>query len=247
MAVVGLISRDDESACREEVERLSTQCRDNNVSLSVDKAKEITVDFRRTRPAHTPLSNNGTAVEIVRSTKFLSVDITEELTWTKNTTSLLKKAQQRLYFLRRLKEANLPPPILTMFYRGTIGSVLTNCITICYGSSNKSDHKGLQRVVKTAENIMGCLSLPYKPLFANSVSTRSAALCRTHHIPHMVISHSSHLREDTAASEPGLPGCVAVFTPRLSGSSTPCCPTRIPHSASSLPQPPLNPQLKATD
>ncbi len=59
-------------------------------------------------------------VERVSSTKFLGVHITEDLTWTTNTMSLSKKAQQRLHFLRRLKRASLPPPILTTFYRAPL-------------------------------------------------------------------------------------------------------------------------------
>ncbi len=51
---------------------------------------------------------------------FLGVHITEDLTWTTNTMSLSKKAQQRLHFLRRLKRASLPPPILTTFYRAPL-------------------------------------------------------------------------------------------------------------------------------
>ncbi|KAK3533098.1 hypothetical protein QTP70_006780 [Hemibagrus guttatus] len=70
-----------------------------------------------------------------------------------------KKAQQRLYFLRRLRKANLPPPILTVFYRGTIESVLSSCITAWFGNCTVSDHKTLQRVVRTAEKIIG-VSLP---------------------------------------------------------------------------------------
>ncbi|KAL0190009.1 hypothetical protein M9458_017108 [Cirrhinus mrigala] len=150
-----LISGNNESAYREEVKRLSDWCRDNNLSLNVDKTKEIIVDFRRTHPAHLPLSINGSAVEIVRSTKFLGVHITEELTWTDNTTSLTKKAQQRLHFLRRLKRASLHPSILITFYKGTTESVLTSCITTWYGNCNAFDRKRLQRIVKTAENIIG--------------------------------------------------------------------------------------------
>ncbi|KAK3562375.1 hypothetical protein QTP86_033422, partial [Hemibagrus guttatus] len=86
--------------------------------------------------------NDESPVEIVKSTKFLGVHLAEDLTWSLNTTSISKKAQQRLYFLRRLRKAHLPPPILTMFYRGTI-----------------SDRKTLQRIVSTAEKIG--LSLPY--------------------------------------------------------------------------------------
>ncbi|KAK3533172.1 hypothetical protein QTP70_012425 [Hemibagrus guttatus] len=45
--VVGLISKNDESAYREEVQRLTAWCKDNNLSLNVEKTKEMVVDFRR--------------------------------------------------------------------------------------------------------------------------------------------------------------------------------------------------------
>ncbi len=75
----------------------------------------------------------SSTVERVSSTIFMGVHIKEDLTWTTNTTSLSKKAQQCLYFLRRLKSASLPPPILTTFYRGTI-TILRPAINI-YSSS----------------------------------------------------------------------------------------------------------------
>ncbi len=81
--------------------------------------------------------------------------ITEDLTWTTNVTSLNKKGQQHLHFLRRLKRASLPPPILTTFYRGTIESVLTTCITVWYGNCSAADRKTLQRTVNTAAKIIG--------------------------------------------------------------------------------------------
>ncbi len=46
-----------------------------------------------------PLTIDSSTVERVSSTKFLGVHITEDLTWTTNTMSLSKKAQQRLHFL----------------------------------------------------------------------------------------------------------------------------------------------------
>ncbi len=81
---------------------------------------------------HPSLTIDTSTVERVSSTKFLGVYIKENLTWTTNTTSLSKKAQQRLHFLCWLKRASLPPPILTTFYRGTIESVLTSCFTVWY-------------------------------------------------------------------------------------------------------------------
>ncbi|KAK3556653.1 hypothetical protein QTP70_011929 [Hemibagrus guttatus] len=81
--------------------------------------KEIVVDFRRTQSDHSPLNINRSNVEIIKSTKFLGVRLAEDLTWSLNTSSITKKAQQRLYFLRRLRKAHFPPLILTTFYRAS--------------------------------------------------------------------------------------------------------------------------------
>ncbi len=111
------------------------------------------LDFRRRNSVdHSPLTIDSSTVERVSSTKFLGVHITEDLTWT--TMSLSKKAQQHLHFLRRLKRASLPPPILTTFYRGTIESVLTSCITVWYGNCSAADRKTLQWTVNTAAKII---------------------------------------------------------------------------------------------
>ncbi|KAI3358262.1 hypothetical protein L3Q82_003261 [Scortum barcoo] len=100
-------------------------------------------------------STTGAAVERVSSTNFLGVHISDDLSWTTNTASLAKKAQQRLYFLRKLKRASAPPPIMTTFYRGTIESILTSCITVWGGSYTVHNRKALQRIVRTAERIIG--------------------------------------------------------------------------------------------
>ncbi len=131
--------------------RLAGWCCDNNLFLNVEKTKEIVVDFRRvhTRPA--PLTNNSATVKRLSSTKFLGVHITEDLSWTNNTAALAKKAHQRLYFLRKLRRARAPAPLMCTFYRGTIESILTSYITVWYGDNNASCRKSLQRIVRAAE------------------------------------------------------------------------------------------------
>ncbi|KAK3507258.1 hypothetical protein QTP70_012937 [Hemibagrus guttatus] len=79
--VVGLISKNDESAYREEVQRLTAWCKANNLSLNVDKTKEMVVDFRRAQSDHSPLNIDGSNVEMVKSTKFLNVHLAENLNW----------------------------------------------------------------------------------------------------------------------------------------------------------------------
>lgn len=53
--VVGLISKNDESACRDEVKQLTDWC--NNLSLNMSKTKEMIVDFWKPRSEELTATN----------------------------------------------------------------------------------------------------------------------------------------------------------------------------------------------
>lgn len=124
--VVGLVSKDEESAYREEMQQLMDWCRFNNLSLNEQNTKEMTVPFRRLWSHHTPLNTKGSSVNIVKNTKLLSV----HLSWSLSPSFMIKKAQQHLYFLQELKNVHLSQPIVTAFHRETIKSILSSYITI---------------------------------------------------------------------------------------------------------------------
>ena len=56
--MVGLITDNDETACRE-VRDLAVWCQDNNLSLNVIKTKEMIVDYRKMRTEHAPILCRG--------------------------------------------------------------------------------------------------------------------------------------------------------------------------------------------
>uniref|UniRef100_A0A3Q3G1R3 Reverse transcriptase domain-containing protein n=1 Tax=Labrus bergylta TaxID=56723 RepID=A0A3Q3G1R3_9LABR len=182
-AVIGLISNNDDTAYREEVQHLAAWCADNNLLLNTSKTKEIIVDFRRERGSmHNPIHINGMAVERVSSFKFLGTHITEDLSWSTNTSSLVKKAHQRLFFLRTLKRHHLSSAVLMNFYRCVIESILTSSVSVWYGNCSVADRMALQRVVKTAQHITRC------PLPAIEDVQRTRCLRRAHGI----LKDSSH-------------------------------------------------------
>ncbi|KAK3510736.1 hypothetical protein QTP70_021327 [Hemibagrus guttatus] len=84
--VIGLISDNDETAYSSEVQHLVAWCADNNLLLNTSKSKELIVDFRREKGrTHDPIHINRMAVEHVSNFKFLGTHISEDLSWTTNT------------------------------------------------------------------------------------------------------------------------------------------------------------------
>ncbi len=153
--VIGLISNNDEGAYRDEVENLSIWCHSNNLSLNVEKTKELIIDFRRTKTVKFVVCINNIPVEIVSSFKFLGIQITDTLSWSLNTSCVVKRAQQRLYFLRCLKKYSMSMKTLINFYQATIESILTGCILVWFGNTTAQDCKHLTKIVKTASKIIG--------------------------------------------------------------------------------------------
>lgn len=187
--LVGLITNGDETHYRKEVELLTRWCKDNNLLLNISKTKEIVVSFQKGHTQHPPLTIDGTAVERVSSTKFLGVHISDDLSWTTNTASLAKKAHQRLYFLRKLKRASAQPPIMTTFYRGTIESILTSCITVWGGSCTEYNRKALQRIVRTAERIIGVPLPSLQDLYTTRLTRKAITIVKdTSHPAHSLFS-----------------------------------------------------------
>jgi hypothetical protein len=64
--------------------------------------------------------------------------------------TIVKRARQSLFSLRKLKRFGMGPEILKWFYSYNIES-----ITAWYGNSSASDRKALPRVVRTAQYITG--------------------------------------------------------------------------------------------
>ncbi|KAK1788797.1 hypothetical protein P4O66_002606 [Electrophorus voltai] len=92
----------------------------------------------------------------------LNVSKTKELidlSWSRHTNSLAKKARQRLYHLRHLRDFRLPSKVLWNFYTCTIESILMGNITVWFGNSTKQDRQAVERVVRSAEYIT-CTELP---------------------------------------------------------------------------------------
>ncbi|KAI5629002.1 gastrula zinc finger protein XlCGF28.1-like [Silurus asotus] len=177
--VVGLISNNDETAYLQEVKNLERWCQENNLLLNVSKTKELIVDFStKQERSYQPLNICGTPVERVDSFRYLGVHITQDLSWSCHINTLVKKARQRLYHLRRLRDFKLPSQVLKTFYTCTIESVLTGSITSWFGNSTMQDRRALQRVVRSAERTIHTELPDLQDIYSTRCMTRARKIVK---------------------------------------------------------------------
>ncbi len=132
--------------------------------------------FRRNPPALPPLTIMNSTVTAVESFRFLGNTISQDLKWDNHIDSIVKKAQQRLYFLHQLRIFNLPQD--GKFSSAIIKSVICTSITVWFSSATKSDHRRLRRVVRTAEQINGATLVTLQELYLCRVSKRAGKITR---------------------------------------------------------------------
>ena len=97
--VISLIRDGDESAYKRDVEQLTLWCGQKNLGLNTLKTAAMTVDFRSSPPTLPPFTIFNNSMSALETCKFLGSSISRDLKWAPNIDSIIKKAQQRMYFL----------------------------------------------------------------------------------------------------------------------------------------------------
>ena len=187
--LVGLVSTSDESEYRYEVSSLVSWCDTNNLQLNASKTREMMVDFRKRKNPLAPIIVNGDSIERVDCFKCLDTMISSELAWENNTDAVVKKAQQRLFFLRQLKKFGLRREILVQFYRSAIESILTFSICIWFGGISQRQRGRLDRMVKTASKSFGSGRTFLKAIYKDRSKKELAKLSQTKLTPPIICSN----------------------------------------------------------
>jgi hypothetical protein len=127
------------------------------LELNVQKTKEICFEESRARDASLvrPVKIKGENVEQVETFKYLGTVFDNKLCFSAHVDSVCKKANQRLYLLRKLRSFDVCPEILETVYRSLIESILTFNIIAWFGNLSVKERSRLTRVVKLASKIIG--------------------------------------------------------------------------------------------
>ena len=85
-------------------------------------------------------------MEVVSSFKYLGTVVDSKLSFNGNVVYVYKKAQQRLYLLRKLRSFGVGSHVLEFVYRCLVESVLSfNTVTWCGNLSVKNSSAGTSR------------------------------------------------------------------------------------------------------
>ena len=141
-------STDDVSNYFSEINRFTEWCDSHFLLLNVKKTKELIIDFRKINNQHDSVTIKGETVERVSIYKYLGVYFDENLDWVENSEKLLCKANQRLFFMRKLSGFKVNKNILHLFFEHCVMSLFYFCITAWGGNIRASERDELERCIR---------------------------------------------------------------------------------------------------
>ena len=124
------------------------------MKLNCKKTKNIIFNFSRNNQVSTELKIDGEVVETVGETKLLGTHITDNLSWDKNTQSIVKESNKRMIFLHKAAQFTNNLNDLKRIYIMQVRSKLEQSAVLWhFGLSDKNRTK-LERVQKSALKVI---------------------------------------------------------------------------------------------
>ena len=149
--ILGKIVNDNYEDYLSQVKTFVDWSKQNFLELNVKKTKEMIFDFRA-KNKHVPelLTIEEENVERVNQYKYLGFMIDDQLKGSANTDMVSRKCNQRLHFVRILRNLQVDKTFISLFYKSILESVLYFSITAWYGRLTCKDKNKVGKIVKKA-------------------------------------------------------------------------------------------------
>ena len=121
--------------------------------LNTSKTKEIIlgrIDLTSIPSLSTPTG----PIQRVTTFKLLGVHLDASLSWATHVNTIISKASKRLYFLKQLRRAGVPPQQLLHFYMTVIRPVLEYASPVWHYSITRAQSQDLESIQKRAVHII---------------------------------------------------------------------------------------------
>ena len=104
---------------------------------------------------------NNETLEVTNQMRLVGLILSDDLTWTANTDSMVKRAYAKLWILRRLKQMGAESNILKLIYFLHVRSILEFGVPVWNGAITKKEVSKIERVQKIAIHIIYGKQLSY--------------------------------------------------------------------------------------
>ena len=155
-------------------------------------------------------------MEVGETNKYLGLWLDKKLDWMSSTKQLYKKAQSRMYFLRRLPSFNICRKLLWIFYQSVVASVLSYTVVCWGGNTSEAELSRLEKLVRQAGSVV---SMKLDPLVTvaekRTLNKLRGVLENANHPLHTVISSQRSRFSDKLLLQ-------KCWTKRLENSIVPC-------------------------
>ena len=136
------------------LDKISQWTEDNQMVLNAAKTKYMVINFTKKYQFSTRLSLHDVLLDEVEECKLLGLTINNQLSWQKNTESIVKKANTRMIILHKLYEFNLPHEELVNIYILFIRSMVKYACVVWHSSITEEENLSIERIQKTALRII---------------------------------------------------------------------------------------------
>jgi len=125
LTVLEIIPRNCPSLLQHVVNDIQSFANTINMQLIPKKCKSMSVSFLQYNSYQCqPIVVGDMVIESVKSFRFLGLHISCDLTWSVHCDFVLKRANRRLYALRKLKHSGVPPSDLVQVYCALVRSTI---------------------------------------------------------------------------------------------------------------------------
>ena len=144
----------EKSRLQKRLVELEEYVQNHEMKLNIAKTKIIPFNFSRNRDFEPCISLDGTDLDVVYSMRLLGVICTSDCKWKENTKHLVKKANTKVWFLRRLKCLGASVETMMDIYKLFIRSHLEFCAPLWAGDLSSKCSESLERVQRTSFRII---------------------------------------------------------------------------------------------
>ncbi|XP_019617826.1 PREDICTED: carbohydrate sulfotransferase 10-like [Branchiostoma belcheri] len=139
---------------QQDLNELSLWSQASHMKLHPKKCKVLHIEFRKIPVTPPSLTVNNIEVQLVKVLRVLGVILQADLKWNSHVDSVCTKANQRLYFLRKLKHFHLTTDDLLTVYTSYIRPILEYAAPVWHSGLPYKLSDGIEKVQRRALRVI---------------------------------------------------------------------------------------------